>query len=84
MRDRQPATMLVPARLGRLTCFPDRDITDIVRRYAYFIPGLHPDISPPVGPFWVRNKDTHNIALCPVGAVAASLTPSRSGGQFDQ
>lgn len=44
-------TLLVPARLGVGFARQHCDITDIVRRRAYFIPGHHLDNYPLVGPF---------------------------------
>jgi len=50
---------------GPPALLPCRDITDIVCRCAYFIPG-RPRDPPPCGPSRGGNKATHNIALCPV------------------
>ena len=51
---------------GPVGLLPRCDITDIVRRRAYFIPSrLGPSALRPL-PAW--NKATHNIALCPTGA----------------
>ena len=76
IRDQPSATMLLRARLGRWLCFPDRDITDTVRRsQAHLLYSGRLRLSA-ARPLSAWNKATHNIALCPGGRFAASLTPS--------